>query len=63
MTAKGKTIRDFVSIMKNMLKLAFMDAGSCVRTGVMDFRTVCQIYTCVLKRIVSISLLCLDNQS
>jgi len=46
-----------------MLKLAFMDASSCVRTGVMNFRIVCQNCTCVLKRIVSISLLCLDNQS
>jgi len=25
-----------------MLKLAFIDAGSCIRIGVMDFRTVCQ---------------------
>ena len=49
--------------MKNMLKLAFMDASSCVRTSVMDFRTVCQICTCVLNRIVLISLLFLDNQS
>ena len=36
-----------------MLKLAFMDAGSCVRTSVMDCRTVCQICTYVLNKICS----------
>ena len=53
MTAKRKTTKDFVFIMKNMLKLAFLDAGSCVRTGVMDCRTVCQICTYVLNKICS----------
>jgi len=48
---KGKTTRDFVSIMKNMLKLAFMDAGSCVRNGVMNFRTGCQTVHVFLKEL------------
>ena len=30
-----------------------MDAGSCVRTGVMDYITVCQICTYVLNKICS----------
>jgi len=53
MIAKGKTTRDFVFIMKNMLKLTFMDAGSCIRTGFMNCRTVYQIYSYVLNKICS----------
>ena len=59
--AQGRV--DTVFIIKNMLKLAFMDAGSCVRTGVMDCKTVCQICTYVLNKICSYIFFFLDNLS